>query len=89
MRHFLCHQGLSTAALAPTSRACGMFDAAAPAALITVGGLSLQRLTGGCRTARGAIALPSVTVAANQYLHAAACAQEESGGKKIAHEQPS
>lgn len=88
MRHFLCHQGNSTAPLAPTARACGMFGAANVAALITAGGLPLQRLTGGGGTARGAIALPSVTVAANQYLHAATCAQEESGGKKIAHEQP-
>jgi len=88
MRHFLCHQGLNTAALAPTARACGMPDAPAAAELITLGGLPLQCLTGGGRTPLGAIALPSVTVAANQYLNAAACAQEESGGKKIAHEQP-
>lgn len=83
MRHFLCQ---SRAPLTPTARARGMFEAAGAAALITASGLHLQNLTGGGGTPRSAIALPSVTVAANQHLHAAACAQEESGGKKIAHE---
>ena len=63
-----------------------MFEASATAALITASGLGLQDLTGGGGTTGSAIPLPSVTVAANQHLHAAACAQEESGGKKIAHE---
>jgi hypothetical protein len=83
MRHFLCH---SSAPLTPTARARGMFEASGAAALVTASGLHLQNLTGGGGTPRSAIALPSVTVAANQHLHAAACAQEESGGKKIAHE---
>lgn len=85
MRHFLCQ---SSAPLTPTARACGMFEASATAALIAATGLHLQNLSGGGGTPGSAIALPSVTVAANQHLHAAACAQEESGGKKIAHENP-
>jgi hypothetical protein len=83
MRHFLCQ---SSAPLTPTARARGMFEASGAAALVTASGLHLQDLAGGGGTPRSAIALPSVTVAANQHLHAAACAQEESGGKKIAHE---
>jgi hypothetical protein len=83
MRHFLCH---SSAPLTPTAHARGMFEASSAAALITPSGLHLQNLTGGGGTPRSAVALPSVTVAANQHLHATACAQEESSGKKIAHE---
>jgi hypothetical protein len=83
MRHFLCQR---SAPLTPTAHARGMFEASGAAELITATGLHLQNLTGGGATPRSAIALPSVTVPANQHLHAAACAQEESSGKKIAHE---
>jgi hypothetical protein len=77
-----CQQRL---ALAPTATTRGVLETPRPAALIAPSGLA-QGLPARHRgTARGAVNLASITVAANENRLTAARAQEASG-RNIAHE---
>ena len=77
MRHFLCQ---SSAPLTPTAHACGMFKAAGATLLIAPTRLTLQCLAGSGGALVDAVNLTTITVTANQNLHATTRAQEESGG---------
>ena len=77
MRHYVCQRPL---ARTPALGTQGVVESPRAAALITPGRVALQRPTGRRCTPIGAIALAPVALAAHQNLHAAARAQEESGG---------
>lgn len=72
-------------ALAPAPRARGVCQAATPAVLIALRGLTAALLPGQLRALPAAVELAAVAVAAQQHLRAAASAQEQAGGSL--HEQ--
>lgn len=84
MRHYLRQRGL---ALAPEPGPQRMLEAPCAPLLVAPARLALQRLAGRARAPTGAVTLTPITVAANQNLHAATRAQEESG-RLVAHEHP-
>jgi len=84
MRHTICAAPVCKAA-APASRACRVGHAATARALVAPGRSALCRLTRLARAGRGAVALATVTVAAQQDLAAAARAQEQAGWTVHAH----
>lgn len=71
MRHYLY---CGRAALAPLVHACGMLVSPDAALLITLSRLALTASTGDICVAIGAVAMATVTLAANQDLCLAACA---------------
>ena len=75
MCHYLC---CGCAALAPLVRARCMLVASGATLLIAIAGLALAAATGDICAAVGAVALATVTSAANQDLCLATCAEEES-----------
>ena len=82
--HRHCQQSL---AFAPASGSRGMPEAPAKAALVASARVTLRLLSNHRSTARGAIDLTSVAVAAHQRRRTAACAQEASR-RLVAHEHP-
>ena len=77
MRHYLCCVG---AALAPLLHAGCMFVSPGATLLIALAGLALSIQAGDVRALRRAVALATVTLAAQQDLRLAACAQEKPAG---------
>ena len=75
MRHYLHLRGSPRT---PTASTQGVFEAAGAAVLVAPTGVTPQRLAGGGCASAGAIALTPIALAANQDLHAATRAQEES-----------
>jgi len=80
--------GLQSLAFAPASGSRGMPEAPAKAALVAPARLTLRMLTSCCSTARGAVNLTPIAVAAHQHGCAAARAQEASR-RLVAHVHPS
>ena len=85
MRHTICAGPGGKPVAAPASHACRVGHAARARALVAPGRSSLCRLTCLARARRGAVALATVAVAAQQNLGAATCAQEQAGRTVHAH----
>jgi hypothetical protein len=77
MRHYLCCCG---AALAPLMHAGRMVVAPGATLLIALAGLALPIQPGDVRAPCCAVALATVTLAADQDLRLAACTQEKPAG---------
>jgi hypothetical protein len=86
MRHTICAGPVRKTAAAPASRACRVSHAATAGALVAPGGGSLCGVSGLARAGRGAVALATVAMAAQQNLATAARAQEQAGW--TVHEHP-
>ena len=85
MRHTICAAPVRETAAAPAPCTRGVGHAAAARALVAPGGVSLCSITRLARARRGAVALATVAVAAQQDLAAAARAQELAGWTVHAH----
>ena len=79
MRHTICAAPVRKTATTPASRACRVGHAAPAGTLVALGGSTLCSITRLARAGRGAVALTTVAVAAQQDLAAATCAQEQAG----------
>ena len=77
MRHYLCCGGT---ALTPPVHAGRVFVAPGATLLIALAGLALAIQAGDVRALCGAVALATVTLAADQDLRLAACTQEKPAG---------
>jgi len=85
MRHTICAAPVRKTAAAPASCACRVCHAPRARALVALGGSTLCSLPSLTRARRGAVALATVAVAAQQHLGAAARAQEQAGRTIHAH----